>query len=255
MNIAPTDEILDAEQPERDRKPWFEMVRLAEQGSADELESFVVHLSTSEQALALSRLDDAETERVFKVLDSDDAAELISHLSETQAAQAISVLDADTAAAIVHELPSDEQADVLGDLDQERADAILDSLPEDEAATVRELAAYEDDVAGGLMVREFLRFTDQMTVAEVIEELSQRQDDYDHYDIRYGYVCDSRGRLVGVLPMGNLLFVKRSQRVADVMVRRQSVPRVRCRRCAVRQYRDCRFDRRHRTAAAQATRV
>lgn len=220
MNIAPTDEILDAEQPERDRKPWFEMVRLAEQGSADELESFVVHLSTSEQALALSRLDDAETERVFKVLDSDDAAELISHLSETQAAQAISVLDADTAAAIVHELPSDEQADVLGDLDQERADAILDSLPEDEAATVRELAAYEDDVAGGLMVREFLRFTDQMTVAEVIEELSQRQDDYDHYDIRYGYVCDSRGRLVGVLPMGNLLFVKRSQRVAGVMVRK-----------------------------------
>ncbi len=217
MNIA--DQIVDAEQADRDEKPWIELVRLADEGSADQLETFVSQLSTSDQALALSRLDEQETERVLEALHPDDAAELISRLSEAQAAQAISTLEADAAAAIVHELPSDEQADVLGDLDERHAEAILDSLPEDEAAAVRELAAYDDNIAGGLMVSELLRFTDQMTVAEVIDQLSQRHADYDEYDIRYGYVCDDQGRLVGVLPMSNLLFVKRSSKVGETMIR------------------------------------
>lgn len=219
MNIAPAEEMIDPDETVRDNRPWIEMLRLAEVGTAKELETFVSQLSTSDQALALSRLDEGETERVLEALRPDDAAELIGHLSEMQAAQAISTLEADIAAAIVHELPSDEQADVLGDLDEAHAEAILDSLPDDEAAAVRELAAYDDNVAGGLMVSELLRFTDQMTVAEVIERLSKQQDDYDETDIRYGYVCDDADRLVGVLPMSNLLFVKRSSTVGDAMIR------------------------------------
>ncbi len=217
MNIA--NEILDAERAEREAKPWIELVRLAEENSADELETFVLQLSTSDQALALSRLSEAETEQVLEALHPDQAAELISHLSEAQAAQAISALEPDAAAAIVHLLSSDEQADVLGDLDEEQAEAILDSLPNDEAAAVRELTAYDDNVAGGLMVSELLRFADDMTIADVIDLLSQQQDQYGDYDIRYGYVCDDRGRLVGVLPMRNLLFLKRSSTVGKTMIR------------------------------------
>ena len=192
MNIA--NEIVDAE---REAKPWIELVRLAEEGSADELETFVFQLSTSDQALALSRLNEQETEHVLEALHPDQAAELISRLSESQAAQAISTLEPDAAAAIVHLLSSDEQADVLGDLDEEQAEAILDSLPNDEAAAVRELTAYDDNVAGGLMVSELLRFADHMTIANVIDLLSQQQDQYGDYDIRYGYVCDDRGRTGG----------------------------------------------------------
>ena len=215
-NSSLSETVVDSSQ--RDEKPWTELVRLAQQGNAEELENYVSQLSTSDQALALSRLDEEETEWVLETLHPDHAAELISHLSETQAAQAISALEAKSAAAIVDELPSDEQADVLGDLDGEHAEAILDSLPQETALAVRELTAYDDDVAGGLMVSELLRFTDHMTVAEVIEQLSQEQEKYNDYNVRYGYVCDDRGRLVGVLPMRNLLFVKRSSRVGEIMI-------------------------------------
>ncbi len=195
------------------------MVRLAAEGKSQELEQLVSQLSTNEQAHSLSHLDEEETEAVLEAMRPDDAADLISHLTEMQAAQAIGSLEAETAAAIVRELPSDEIADVLGDLEEDQAQAILDSLPDDEAASIREMTAYADDVAGGLMVSEFMRFSDEMTVANVITQLSQDQEKYDDYDIRYGYVCDLDGVLIGVLPMSQLLFVKRFQPIRDIMIR------------------------------------
>ncbi len=209
----------DEAQIQGEAQPWKELVRLADQGDSELLQDYVDNLSTSDQALALSRLDGREIELVLQTLDPNDAADLISHLPETQAALAIGTLDADDAAAIVHELPSDERADVLGDLDQRQAAAILRSLPEDEADAARELAGYADDVAGGLMVSELLRFDARMTIAAVIDQLSRERDRYDDYSIRYGYVCDAGGRLVGVLAMRNLLFVKRSTRVEETMIR------------------------------------
>lgn len=200
-------------------EPWKEMSRLADAGNADDLQAFIDKLTISECTHALSHLDEEETEQVLALLPADEAAELIRHLPESQAALMIAVLQADTAAAIVHELPSDEQADVLGDLEQSQAEAILNSLPSDEAASVRELTAYEDDVAGGLMVSELMRFTDDMTVANVITQLSQDQEQYDDYDIRYGYVCDRNGALIGVLPMSQLLFEKRSRPISAIMIR------------------------------------
>lgn len=225
MNSPPPTDIPTHSRPPADEpnalldEPWKEMVRLADEGKSDELDELVSRLSSAEQAHALSYLDEEETERLLEVLRPDDAAELISNLPESQAAQAIGSLEADTAAAIVRELPSDEMADVLGDLEEDHAEAILNSMPVDEAASVRALTAYDDDVAGGLMVSELMRFSDDMTVANVITQLSQDQEQYDDYDIRYGYVCDSRGALIGVLPMSQLLFVKRSQPINAIMIR------------------------------------
>ena len=199
-------------------RPWLMMAKLAERGDAEALEQYVDQLSTSDQALALSRLDARQTPQVLETLPPDEAAELLSHLSETQAAQAISMLKATSAAAIVHELPSNERADVLGDLDEEHAEAILDELPSDEANATRELTTYDDDEAGGMMVCELLRFDDRQTVAEVIEQLADEHERHDDMDVRYGYVCDSNGRLVGVLPMQNLLFVKRFSAITEVMI-------------------------------------
>ena len=225
MNLTPpinpeTDPVAPADDsPALLEEPWKEMIRLADEGKSGELDDFVSSLSSSDQAHALSYLDEEETERVFEALSPDDAAELISHLPETQAAQAIGSLEVDKAAAIVRELPSDEMADVLGDLEDDHAEAILNSFSDEEAASLRQLTSYEDDVAGGLMVSELMRFSDDMTVANVITQLSQDQEQYDEYDIRYGYVCDSRGALIGVLPMSQLLFVKRSQPIAAIMIR------------------------------------
>lgn len=199
-------------------RPWEELARLAEDGDGKQLENYLSTLSAADQTLALSRLDEASQSRVLTRLDADDAADLIGHLPEAEAAGVLASLQPDEAAAIVHELPSDEQADVLGDLSEFQAEAILDALPAEEADAARELTSYADDVAGGLMVREMLRFEPQMTVAEAIEEINRNAETYHDIDVRYAYVCDEKDCLVGVLPMQNLLFVKRSAKIGDLMI-------------------------------------
>lgn len=208
--VGESTEILD--------RPWEEMLRLAQAGEVESLMQFLAELSLGDQARALSRLDSEERAVVLNALPSDEAAELISHLNETQAAMTIEMMEPDDAAAIVHELPSDEKADVLGDLTPDHAEAILDALPDEEAAQARELSAYSDNVAGGMMALEMLRFHDQMRIEDVIDELNRNAEQYSDFDVRYAYVCDQSDRLVGVLPMRNLLFVKRAKPLTEAMI-------------------------------------
>ncbi|MEO1614618.1 MAG: magnesium transporter [Planctomycetota bacterium] len=205
--------------PDAESRPWEALAQLLQEGDPQVLAEFLRSHSPAQDALALSRLTSAERTKVLELLAAADAADLIGVLPEAQAARVIEKLKPDTAAAIVHELASDEQADVLGDLSDQQAAAILEVLPPDEADAVREFSAYPDDVAGGLMVREMLRFTPSMTVKEVITELNENADVYNDLDVRYAYVCESAGRLVGVLPTQNLLFVKRSAILEDLMIR------------------------------------
>lgn len=201
-----------------DNRPWHRLGELLIVGDAVALADFVSSLPASERALALNRLDPSDRIRLLELLRAEDAADLIRVLSEVQAAAVLATLEPDTAAAIVHELPSDEQADVIGDISDRDAEAILDALPSEEAQAVREMSAYDDEVAGGLMVREMLKFRPHMTVGDVIAELNNHAEIYSDFDVRYAYVCEDDDRLVGVLPMQQLLFVKRARRLSDLMI-------------------------------------
>lgn len=201
-----------------DERPWERLTELIDQGDSEALGEFLSLLSVSQRGLAVSRIEPDQRIRLLESLSAERAANLIGVLTEVQAAGVIQTLGPDTAAAIVHQLPSDEQADVIGDIGDREAAAILDAMPAEEAQAVREMSAYADDVAGGLMVREMLKFTPTMTVGDVIKELNEHAEIYSDFDVRYAYVCDDEDHLVGVLPMQQLLFVKRARELSDLMI-------------------------------------
>ena len=127
-------------------------------------------------------------------------------------------LEPEAAAAIVDELPSDEQADLLGDLDLEDAEAILNEMSPEEARDARELVRYADDVAGGLMVKEFLSYAQDSTVADVLADMQTNAETYQDYDVQYAYVTAERNRLVGVLRLRDLLLARRTQPISSIMI-------------------------------------
>ncbi|WP_149496518.1 magnesium transporter [Roseiconus lacunae] len=213
MNDVVTDPIT-----ENDR-PWEEVVRVANEGSVEELSELLDSMSVAEQAYVFSHMEDDAEAVVLRRLPAEDAADLIGHFNESEAARMIQLLESQAAATILQEMPIDEQADVIGDLPEKEAEAILQELPQQNADNVRELTAYPDNVAGGMMVVEMLRFRSEMTVAEVIDEINRGAEHYTDLDVRYAYVCDDEGRLVGVLPMQNLLFVKRYRKLGEIMIK------------------------------------
>ncbi|MEM6366272.1 MAG: CBS domain-containing protein, partial [Planctomycetota bacterium] len=218
-SMIATDQSRQEERSWEEERPWEVVTELVDADDRTGLEAYLRDLPICEQALTLNRLDEDHHTAVLTILPSEEAAELLRHLNETQAAELVDALPAASAASIVQELPSDEQADLIGDLENEQAEAIMDAMPASEAAAIRELTAYSDDVAGGLLVREVLRFNESTRVADVLASLSDNADEFRDYDVQYAYLTDDDDRLVGVLPMRNLLFARRQDAVAEIMIR------------------------------------
>jgi magnesium transporter len=181
------------------QRPWEALEKLVDELDPEQIEAFLNALPADESARAITRLSDDAVDRLLTVLSPEEAAEVVEHLPDVHAVDVIERLEPETAGAIVQELPSDVQADLLGDLDPEDAEAILNTMPPDEAEEIRTLTQYEDDVAGGLMVTEFLAYPQTVTIADVLEDLAMNAEMYRSYHVQYIYVCDHQGHLVGVL--------------------------------------------------------
>ncbi len=198
---------------------WQELERLLQTGDLPEMAAYLASLPAGETVWAVSRLSDEEQSQLLALLTPEDAAELIQQLPDVQAVELIEELAPGAAADIIEELPSDQQADILGDLDERHAEAILTQMEPDAAHDARQLSQYDDDVAGGLMVREFLAFPSHFTVAQVIQDLRANAERYRNYQVQYAFVTQPGDRLVGVLRLRDLLLASPSQPIDQTMVR------------------------------------
>jgi magnesium transporter len=200
------------------QQPWRELLRLAEQGKPQALESYVSGLHPSDLAWAIARLTEDERACVLTGLKPEHAADVVEQLPSVQAVGLLEQLEPPSAAAILDELPSDDQADLINDLEADDAEAILGQMDPTAAAEVRALAAYAADTAGGIMVTELLQYPEDLTVDDVIHDLREHRDEYGDYEIQYVYLCDRHQRLRGVLPLRELLLAAPQRRTADLMI-------------------------------------
>lgn len=201
-------------------QPWKKVIELVDQGRQSELEEFLANLPSGDLALALSRLSDEQQSRLLTLLPPDQAADVLERLPDVQAVELIENLDPPAASAILDELPSDEQADLLGDLSPGDAEAILSGMAPAEAADARVLSKYADDVAGGLMITEYVRYREDQSAADVVNDMRSRAREYRDYDVQYAYVCDAQGRLTGILRLRDLLLAEDTQKLTELMIRK-----------------------------------
>jgi magnesium transporter len=201
------------------QRPWEELKSLIDQGSAEVVEHFLDELPAGEAARAVARLAEDDQTQLLTTLPPADAADLIEEIPDAEAAELVEHLPAGAAAAIVREMPSAEQADLVGDLPLPEADAILAEMDADEAEQIRSLASYDDDVAGGMMVTEFLAYPETHTVDNVVQDLRRNAERYAEFNVQYVFVTSSDRRLVGVLRLRDLLLAPRNLPVGQLMIR------------------------------------
>ncbi len=201
-----------------ERDPSDDLRRLLDQSNVMGLETLLDGLSVGETARSISRLNHDEQVRLVTLLDPEHVADIVEQIPDSQAVDLIEHLSPQAAAAIVDQLPSDQQADLIGDLRRGNADAIIAAMDPDEARDVRFLGAYSDDVAGGLMVTEYLAYSRNAAVADLVKDLRSHADKYRRYDVQYIYVLGAERRLVGVLRLRDLLLAPANQTISDLMI-------------------------------------
>ena len=198
--------------------PWETLSKIIAEGNSVELTKFIDTLSPSETARAISRLTEDEQLLLLCLLKPEDAADVIEDISDEQAADLVEDMPSEQAAAIMEEMASDHLVDVLGEMDDDISQAILAKMQGEEAKDARMMLEYEPDCAGGLMISEFLAYSIDFTIQDVLNDLQTNRSEYADYNVQYFYVVDREEKLAGVLRMNDLLFPARETRLADVMI-------------------------------------
>ncbi len=206
------------QQPDVTHRPWKGISEHIENEDADALETALDELSPSDTARVMARMSQALQTRLLQLLPPEEAADVMEEVPEAQAADMIEHLPSDDAAAIIDEMASDEAADVLGELDPGTSNAILEQMSPREAEDARELLSYDEDTAGGIMIKEYLAFDQELIVENVLANLRSNRHRYADYDVQYTYVVDAQGRLTGVLRLHDIVLAPSDTSLIQVMM-------------------------------------
>jgi magnesium transporter len=154
---------------------------------------------------------------ILAALDDERAADVLEELAADDQVDILEALSPEKAADILEEMGPDEAADLVADLSEERQEQLLGLMEPEDASDVRELLAYGEETAGGLMTTDFITVTPDMTAEQVIEELRRLHPDADQ--VYYLYVTDADGMLVGTITLRGLIVARPETPVRDFMRR------------------------------------
>jgi len=152
---------------------------------------------------------------ILAALDDERAADVLEELAADDQVDILEALEPEKAADILEEMGPDEAADLVADLSEERQEQLLGLMEPEEASDVRELLAYGEETAGGLMTTEFITVTPDMNAEQVIERLRDLHPDADQ--VYYLYVTDADGVLVGTITLRGLIVAVPETAVRDFM--------------------------------------
>lgn len=198
--------------------PLDTITGLLEDNQTEAADAALELLVPSMRLMVLSRLEAPLRRRLIESIDPEDAAEYLHEIPEVQALRLLEKMLPSKAAEILEELPKDEQADLVGEMSRSRQASILSEMPTDNAAEVRDLIAYQDEEAGGIMIVAYVSVTESQTVADVVEHLQNNADEFSDFDVQYVYVVNAEGRLKGVLRLRDLVLSPRSTPINRLMI-------------------------------------
>jgi magnesium transporter len=172
-------------------------------------------------------LEPADIAQLLEKSSKDDALELAKHLH--------GVIDSETYTYLGHQrlknlftvLSSREIGGIIADLDTDDAIALLEDVPQEErreilrhvntmiSSLVEEGLTYPEESAGRLMQRDAVAIPQFWTIGKTLDYLQAMRDELPEqlYDL---FIVDPRHRVVGQVPIGQVLRASRGNKIADV---------------------------------------
>lgn len=145
------------------------------------------------------------------------AADILRHLDEQMQAEAVESMSRKDLARLVTHMASDERVDLLKRIPEEKREALLPALATAEREDIRRLASYPEGTAGAVMTTDYAILAPTQTAAEAIAKL--RHEAPDKETIYSSYVVDEQRKLLGTVPLKDLILARPDARVEGLMHR------------------------------------
>ncbi len=157
-----------------------------------------------------------EAKFLYLIADDETAADVITELEEDERGRLLDSLPSEVIAKrYIGKMESDDAADVLGEMDEERQQEVLSHLEDIKTAgDIADLLSYDEDTAGGLMGKEFIKVKESWTLQTALRSMRHQGEEMD--EVYYVYVVDNDGILKGTLSLKRLLLSSENKTVQDI---------------------------------------
>jgi CBS domain-containing protein/sporulation protein YlmC with PRC-barrel domain len=172
-------------------------------------------LHPSDIADILEDLGKKSSMSVFSALDEEKAADVLEELETHAQIHIVENLPVNKAADVLEKMPADEVADILDELEDEKAELLLKEMDLESSQEVRELLEYDDDLVGSIMTTDFLSFSANKTVDEILQELRQKKPEAaELYNL---FVTEKNDELIGTFNLRDLVLAEPKLSVSEIM--------------------------------------
>jgi magnesium transporter len=190
------------------------MVELARAGRTEAFVALAKKLEPADLADILAHLDDEDRFRVVRAMPPRLSGEALVEMPEGSHPEAtLAALAPAQAAEIVKELEDDDAADLLGELEPETQERILAKV--EDRPDVESLLRYDEETAGGRMTTHLVMVRDGDTASQAVDSIRKQAEEVESfYEV---FVVDGARRLVGTLPLKDLVASPPNRPVRDFM--------------------------------------
>ena len=179
------------------------------------LKTNVFELHDADIAAIINELENNQAIYLYDLLEKDRQGDILVELDEETRDHLITLYSSKEIADKISNLDSDDAADVIGDLPRKQIEEVISHISDHETANeIVDLLNYDEDTAGGLMQKEFIKAKLDWPVNRCVIELRRQAEDVEKvYTI---YVVDDEGKLVGFLSLKRLLFASPTTKIRDL---------------------------------------
>lgn len=187
-------------------KEFLDALKVAyQEGNESFVREHCMEMHPADIAEIITELNIEESKFVFRHVEDTITADVLMELDEDVRERFLKALSAKEIAIQVDQLDSDDAADLVGELDDDLKEEVIANLEDLKSASeIVDLLKYDENSAGGLMQKEFIKARMNWPVNRCVIELRRQAEDVENvYSI---YVVDEADKLVGILSLKRLLF-------------------------------------------------
>ena len=177
----------------------------------------------------LNDLHYADLAEIFELLEVNEVIFLVKIFEKERIADALAEIDEDLREIIlenlstkeiaekIQELDTDDATDVISELSEDIQESVLSQIKDSELTDdIKELLKYKEDTAGGLMAKELVKVSEDLSITKCLDEIRKQAKNVSR--VHSIYVVDSKNKLKGRLSLKDVVTAKSGSKVKDIYI-------------------------------------
>lgn len=157
-----------------------------------------------------------ENLELLTILDEKMAVDVLKDMDVSVQEKILAEYDAETIAhRFIDWMDSDDAVDILNQMSIELRDQVISHMTDLEASrNIVSLLHYREDVAGGLMAKEFIKVNINWTVSQCTDEIRSQAENVSK--VYSTYVVDDQEKLLGIVSLKSIILANARSKVDKI---------------------------------------